>query len=509
MRENVVIMSDPNDPFAAQPYVPPTEPPVASDDTVDVPAVAETEATDASTEPTERPNPDYAAAEPISPAMPPPPAVPAPIATPESSRVSSNEPTERFTHRYPSEAAAAAFAATAASGASTQQLPPFTSFPTSTEGGEPPKEKKKRGRRALVAGSVILLGAASGVGGAAGYAALTGNDSPTVNSLNSSSTGDSIPAGAIERVAQSVLPSVVQINVRGSGDSGTGTGTGIIISSDGQILTNNHVVEGAATSGTITVSFNDGGIGRASILGRDPVTDLAVIKVKDKTGLTPATLGNSRDLKVGQEVVAIGSPFGLESTVTSGIISALNRPVSSSDGTNGKRGTVFPAVQTDAAINPGNSGGPLVDLDGKVVAINSAIRTSSGSLTAQSGSIGLGFAIPIDLAKNVSKHLVKGEKVEHAMIGIQVSAATDGDGTTTVGAEVKDVTSGSPGEKAGLKKGDIITALNGTAVGSANGLVASIRGYEPGQTVTLTFLRNGKTQTAEVTLASDGGDLGS
>jgi putative serine protease PepD len=165
-------------------------------------------------------------------------------------------------------------------------------------------------------------------------------------------------------------------------------------------------------------------------------------------------------------------------------------------------------VQTDAAINPGNSGGPLVDLQGRVIAINSAIRTN-GVSAAESGSIGLGFAIPIDLAKNVSKHLVKGEKVEHARIGITVGNSVDEDGITTTGADVKAVTSGGAGDKAGLKKGDIITALNKNAVASADGLVASIRGYQPGEKVTLTFLRDGKKKTAEVTLASDGGDLGS
>ena len=299
-----------------------------------------------------------------------------------------------------------------------------------------------------------------------------------------------------------MLPSVVQINVKGSSESGSGTG--IIISSDGQILTNNHVVEGAGEGGTITVSFNDGSITRAEILGLDPKTDLAVIKAKNKSGLTPATLGSSSELKVGQEVVAIGSPFGLESTVTSGIISALNRPVSSSDGSGGNKSTVFPAVQTDAAINPGNSGGPLVDLEGRVIGINSAIRTNTTS-TGDSGSIGLGFAIPIDLAKNVSKQLVKGEKVQHALIGVTVGTTVDEDGITSTGAEVKDVTKGGAGDKAGLEKGDIITALNGNPVASSDSLVAAIRGYQPGEKVKITYLRDGKKESTEITLGSDGG----
>ena len=531
-------MSDPNDPFAATPYVPPTERNAPDDENVEVPAQAgssESEDSDAPADPekTDAPapvadepqNPDHSGqdptvaqpvvepvtpnvtrpvAQPVAQSTPQPPPTEEPAAvTPEAQAVGQNEPTEQFVHHYPADGSAAAFGATAAAGANTQQLPPFA---TTTGGNEPPKQKKRRGRFVLAAGAIILLGAASGAAGAAGYDAATGNDSGVVSSLNSNDTSTSPATGAVEKVAQKVLPSVVQINVKGASEAGSGTG--IIISSDGDILTNNHVVQGAADSGIITVSFNDGSISQATILGRDPVTDLAVIKAKDKSGLTPATLGNSSDLKVGQEVVAIGSPFGLESTVTSGIVSALNRPVSSSDGSGSNPGTVFPAVQTDAATNPGNSGGPLVDLEGRVVAINSAIRTN-GTTSADSGSIGLGFAIPIDLAKNVSKHLVKGEKVEHARIGITVGSSTTGDGITTTGADVKSVAAGGAGAKAGIKKGDIITALNDSPVASADGLVASIRGYQPGEKVTLTYLRGGKKETTVVTLSSDGGNLGS
>ena len=246
------------------------------------------------------------------------------------------------------------------------------------------------------------------------------DDGTTVSSLDpgNKATNTNVPAGAVEQVAKKVLPSVVQINVKG--DEESGSGTGIIISSDGEILTNNHVTAVAGNDGIITVAFSDGSNAKATVVGADPKTDLAVIKASGKTGLIPATLGSSKDLEVGQEVVAIGSPFGLESTVTQGIISALNRPVTSSDGSNDPGASnTFPAIQTDAAINPGNSGGPLVDIDGNVIGINSAIKASG---TGEGGSIGLGFAIPIDLAKNVSKHLVKGEKVEHAQIGVTVKA---------------------------------------------------------------------------------------
>ncbi|KQY56202.1 hypothetical protein ASD11_16300 [Aeromicrobium sp. Root495] len=369
-----------------------------------------------------------------------------------------------------------------------------------------PDKPRKGGRRLAGALALVVLAGAAGVGGAWGYDELRGDDggTSTVSALeaDTSSTGDDTPAGQVEKVATAVLPSTVQINVSGSGEAGSGTG--IILTSDGEIMTNNHVVEVAAEGGTVTVAFSDGTNAKAKILGRDPKTDLAVIKVDGKTGLTPATLGSSADLKVGQDVVAIGSPFGLESTVTSGIISALNRPVASSDGTGGDT-TVFPAVQTDAAINPGNSGGPLVDLKGRVIAINSAIR-SNGSTSADSGSIGLGFAIPVDLAKNVAQRLAKGEKVEHARIGVTVSPAVSTDDITGIGAEVEKVTDGSAGAKAGLKKGDIITAVNDIPVGSSNALVASIRGYQPGEEVTVTYQRDGKTATTKVTLESDGGD---
>ena len=362
------------------------------------------------------------------------------------------------------------------------------------------------GRRRIAGGlAIVVLAAGAGVGGAAAYDAIRGDsDTGVVSSLESNGDSGSAPAGEIQKVAQALLPSVTQVNVAGGGQAGSGTG--IIISSDGQILTNDHVVESAADGGSITVAFNDGSNAKAEILGRDPVTDLAVIKADGKSGLKPATLGSSADLRVGQEVVAIGSPFGLESTVTSGIISALNRPVGASS-TGGQDQTVFPAIQTDAAINPGNSGGPLVDLEGRVIGINSAIRSGGGPAT-DAGSIGLGFAIPIDLAKNVSNQLVKGDKVEHARIGVTVGPAIANDDITGIGAEVKEVTKGSAGDKAGLEKGDIITAVNGDPIVSSNALVASIRGYQPGEKITVTYQRDGDQQEAEVTLDSDGGELG-
>ncbi len=500
-------MSDQNDPFAATPYVPPTERKAADDAPVETPASAETPSADVSKQPvapTETPTEPVAPQEPATaqqPAAPQQASEEPTVVTPAAGR---EEPTEQFAHRYADEAPA--YGATAAAATHTQQLPPFAAENAAPEAAPVVPRKKRRAGKLVAAGTaIVLLGGVAGFGGAAAYDAINDDDNgtPVSNSLNSEKTGDRAATGDVEKVAQSVLPSVVQINVKGASESGSGTG--IIISSDGQILTNNHVVEGASESGTITVSFNDGTITRAEILGLDPKTDLAVIKAKDKSGLTPATLGNSSELKVGQEVVAIGSPFGLESTVTSGIISALNRPVSSSDGSGTNKSTVFPAVQTDAAINPGNSGGPLVDLDGRVIAINSAIRTNPNAAT-ESGSIGLGFAIPIDLAKSVSKQLVKGEKVKHALIGVTVGTSVDEDGITLTGAEVKDVTKGGAGDDAGIQKGDIITSLNGNPVASSDSLVAAIRGFEPGEKVTVTYLRDGKKETTDITLGSDEGN---
>jgi putative serine protease PepD len=528
-------MSDTHDPFADRPYVPPTERDPAADES----AAAETTpqprvpgAADGSSAPS--PTPPVTPASPAAPAEPPatpaaadvPPTGEEPTVPVEPVPPTSEEPTvpvepvppatpepASYTHRFPSspdDVAPAAPAAPDAPGTQTSTLPAFaepTAFPASS-GGEPPN-KKRRGRKVAAVVAVAALGAAGGFGGAAAYDGLHGDGgTTTVSSLDTGkTTNTSTPSGAVEKVAAKVLPSVVQINVKGSSEAGSGTG--IIISSDGEILTNNHVVEVAGKSGTITVAFNDGTNTSAKIIGTDPLTDIAVIKAANKTGLTPATLGSSANLKVGQEVVAIGSPFGLESTVTSGIISALNRPVTSqSEGASAdSQGTTFPAVQTDAAINPGNSGGPLVDLDGNVVAINSAIHSADTTGSGEAGSIGLGFAIPIDLAKNVSKQLLAGKKVEHARIGVKVGAAVSSDDITGIGAEVASVTAGGAGAKAGLKKGDIITAVNGHAVASNEALVASVRGYQPGEKITLTYQRGGKTHTVDVTLDSDGGSL--
>ena len=307
--------------------------------------------------------------------------------------------------------------------------------------------------------------------------------------------------GSVEQVAQQVLPSVVKIDVAGPQESGSGSG--IILSSDGQILTNNHVVAIAGGSGSISVSFNDGSSAKAKVLGTDPLTDTAVIQAEGVSGLTPATIGKSSDLAVGQGVVAIGSPFGLESTVTSGIVSALDRPVDvGSDGQGNT--TAYPAIQTDAAINPGNSGGPLADLNGHVVGIDASIQTTGSSSTEQGGSIGLGFAIPIDEVMPIVDQMANGETPTHARLGISVSDVSSNSGATvTEGAQVRDVSNGSTADNAGLQNGDVITKVDDHQITGADSLVATIRSYRPGDEVTLTYQRGGDTSTVQLKLDSD------
>ncbi|CAN5795076.1 trypsin-like peptidase domain-containing protein [soil metagenome] len=407
----------------------------------------------------------------------------------------------------------------------TEVIGDFRSFAADSPPPPPPPappayERKPRRRGGTIVVAALLAGVLGGVGGAATYAAIGGDiasEAPsqsstdggvsTADTLEKDDTGSTQPAvtGAVQDVAAAVLPSVVKIDLRTS--QGAGSGSGIILSSDGQILTNNHVVENAE-GGNLTVSFDDGSTAPARVVGTDPLTDLAVIEAEDVSGLEPATLGSSDDLKVGQQVIAIGSPFGLESTVTSGIVSALDRPVAAGEPNADGASSVFPAIQTDAAINPGNSGGALVTAAGDVVGINSAIRTDSSSLQGAGGSIGLGFAIPIDEARPVVDQLSKGETATHAQIGVTVSDAADDNGIVN-GAVVREVGSGSAGDAAGLERGDIVTKVDDDLISGSDDLVATIRSHRPGDTVTLTYVRDGETATAKVTLDSDGGTPGS
>jgi len=358
---------------------------------------------------------------------------------------------------------------------------------------------------AVIAASV-LLGGAAGVGGAAAWTSTHPAEQAsapaaapvnTGTSDSAATTSDPAPEGSVEAVAAKVLPSVVKIDV--SGQSGEGSGSGIILTADGTILTNNHVVELAGDGGSLSVSFNDGTTADATVLGTDPLTDTAVIKAEGVSGLTPATIGESGSLAVGQEVVAIGSPYGLDATVTSGIVSALDRPVNVGNDGQGNA-TTYPAIQTDAAINPGNSGGALVDLSGRVVGINSSIL--SNATEGEAGSIGLGFAIPIDEVVPLIQAMENGETPEHARLGVSVPQDTTSTGTDQ-GAEIGDVVPGSAAADAGLQNGDVITKIDDHVITGSDSLIATVRSYRPGDQVSVTWTRNGEEHTADLTLSSD------
>ena len=298
---------------------------------------------------------------------------------------------------------------------------PGYSAPTATAVTQRPS---RTGRTAAIVGAVVVLALGAGFGGGVLGARVgqSANVSDTASSSSSTVSPVSIAAGntSVQTVAAKVLPSVVSIVAQGS--QGDGEGSGIILTADGLVLTNNHVVDGSTT---LTVRFNDDSSAAATVVGTDSTDDLAVIKVKGVSGLTPATLGSSAGLQVGQPVVAVGAPLGLSSTVTSGIVSAVNRPVtagssSQSQSSQASEGTVYNAVQTDAAINPGNSGGALVDLNGAVIGINSAIATASSgsSSSSESGSIGVGFAIPIDQAHRIAQEIIDTGHASRAVLGV-------------------------------------------------------------------------------------------
>ena len=370
--------------------------------------------------------------------------------------------------------------------------PPPPTGPSSTS------SNSGRGRLGIVVATSLLAGTLGAGIGAAAVIATDNNTSPSTTTA----TGDvgnvsttTLPDGSVAKVADQVLPSVVSIQFTGA--QGSGSGSGIVIDSSGLILTNNHVVEEAANGGSLTVAFQDGTSTSAKIVGRDPSSDLAVIRVDGVDGLKAVTLGSSDALRVGETVVAIGSPLGLNGTVTTGIVSAVNRPVL--PGSSSGDGSVLNAIQTDAAINPGNSGGALVNLKGELVGVNSAIATLGSQTGSQSGSIGLGFAIPVDQAKWISDQLIQNGTVQHARLGVSVESATG----QVRGATVKTVEPGSTADDIGLQVNDVITGFGTQTIDSADALVAAVRSAEPGTSVTITVDRGGNTQHFDATLAAD------
>ncbi|MGA5895011.1 S1C family serine protease [Streptomyces venetus] len=374
-----------------------------------------------------------------------------------------------------------------------------------------PAPKRRRG--GLAAAILIAALVAGGVGGGLGYTLAKDNDESTGSTTVSASTsgGDvKRDAGTVAGVAAKALPSTVTIEAESTSGEG-GTGTGFVFDKQGHIVTNNHVVADAVDGGKLTATFPNGKKYDAEVVGHAQGYDVAVVKLKNAPGdLKPLTLGNSDKVAVGDSTIAIGAPFGLSDTVTTGIISAKNRPVASSDGS-GSQASYMSALQTDASINPGNSGGPLLDAQGNVIGINSAIQSTGngGFGTGQSGSIGLGFAIPINQAKYVAQELIETGKPVYAKIGASVSLDDSSKGAqiTEQGAGgAAPVEPGGPAAKAGLKPGDVITKLDDRVIDSGPTLIGEIWTHKPGDKVTITYERGGKQHTVDVTLGSRVGD---
>jgi putative serine protease PepD len=408
-----------------------------------------------------------------------------------------------------------------------------------------PVDTKRSNRVGIVAALAVgaLVGGVSGAGVAAwAVSANQGNNSSSAvsNSAPQNITvNDTSSVNNITAVAAKAAPSVVTISV--TSKTAAGTGSGVVLSKDGYVLTNTHVVtlDGAISNPAVQVTTSDGHLFSATVVGTDPIADLAVIKLKDPTGLTPAEFGDSSKLNVGETAIAIGAPLGLNNTVTDGIVSALNRSISiassaapstGGDPSTPNSGSPFdfwqfdngqgqggsqspsttasatislPVIQTDAAINPGNSGGALLNSDAKVIGINVAIASAGQtSASSQSGSIGVGFAIPANLAQRVANEIIKNGKATHGLLGASVQDVSATSTSTVVGANIKEITSGGAADKAGLKPGDIVTSFNGVPITSSTDLTAQVRFLAAGASTSLSYVRGGNTGTVDVTLGT-------
>ncbi|MYV43196.1 PDZ domain-containing protein, partial [Streptomyces sp. SID1328] len=353
---------------------------------------------------------------------------------------------------------------------------------------------------------VTLL--AAGIGGFLG-AWVEREGTTTVRLPRAGAVPDGRERDSVAGIAARALPGVVTLHVRG-GEEG-GTGTGFVLDGRGHILTNNHVVAPASGGGDITVTFSSGDTAEAEVVGRDSGYDLAVVRVKGVRGLTPLTLGDSDAVRVGDPVVAIGAPFDLANTVTSGIVSAKDRPITAGGEKGDGSGVSYvDALQTDAPINPGNSGGPLLDAHARVIGVNSAIRSAdrdSDSTESRSGSIGLGFAIPANQARRVAEELINTGQATHPVIGVTLDMDYAGDGAridTEGGASGPAVLKGGPGDRAGLKPGDLITGVDGHPVHSGEELIVKIRAHRPGDRLRLTVGSPGAEHTVTLRLGASG-----
>jgi len=398
-----------------------------------------------------------------------------------------------------------------------------------------PRRKAAFGVGTLVA-SILAAGLVGGGVGTVASGGLSDNNAPAgVSSNGQPSTvivNNKDDVNAITAAALKATPSVVTISAS-SGGAG-GTGSGIVLDDDGHILTNTHVVtlDGQTANAVLEVRTSAGKVLKASLVGTDPLSDLAVVKVEDASGLTPATLGDSGKLNVGDTAIAIGSPLGLTGTVTDGIVSTLNRTISVAsaaapqDGdesqdneggfkfappggeqgqsTAGQGSISINVIQTDAAINPGNSGGALVNSDGEIIGVNVAIASAGSDSSSTSGNIGVGFSIPINHAKRVAQELISTGKASHGQLGVSVRDKASGSSTTSfsVGADVATVEPNSAAAKAGIKVGDVITKFNDLVISESNQLTAAVREQAGGSTAKLTVVRNGQEQTLDVTLGT-------
>ncbi|MEV2213091.1 trypsin-like peptidase domain-containing protein [Streptomyces sp. NPDC050997] len=371
-------------------------------------------------------------------------------------------------------------------------------------------QRRKRVRRTLLGAAVLLAVVSGGVGGVVGTYLERNGGIGEVELPQAAAEPAGRAPDSVAGIAARALPGVVTLHVNGSAEQGTGTG--FVLDARGHILTNNHVVEPAGSDGEISVTFSSGDTAEATVVGRDSGYDLAVVKVRGVSGLQPVPLGNSDNVQVGDPVVAIGAPFDLEGTVTSGIISAKERPITAGgedgEGSDGSDVSYVDALQTDAPINPGNSGGPLLDARARVIGINSAIRSADSGADldgGQAGSIGLGFAIPINQGKRVAEELINTGRATHPVIGVTLDMDYTGDGAR-VDTRSADggpaVTVGGPGARAGIKAGDVITEVDGRPVHSGEELIVKTRAHRPGDRLELTLERAGKERTLSLVLGS-------
>ncbi|WP_295835723.1 trypsin-like peptidase domain-containing protein [uncultured Microbacterium sp.] len=397
-----------------------------------------------------------------------------------------------------------------------------------------PRKKSSTPRIAALLVAAALVGGGAGLGGTyAGLSLWGGSNASSIAGPSTVTVNNPQDVNATAAVASKVVPSVVTISATGT--NAGGTGSGVVLSSDGYVLTNTHVVtlDGQTGNAKISVTTSNGKVYGATVVGTDPTYDLAVIKLDNASGLTPIEWADSSKLNVGDTTVAVGAPLDLPNTVTTGIVSALNRSIqvassaAPSDGSDQQQtepGQESPfrfdfgqgqqsqssnqtikiaVIQTDAAINPGNSGGALVDDEGKLIGINVAIASAGGSSSGgQSGNIGVGFSIPSDVAKRISTEIIDNGAATHGLLGASVQDAASQQGATTTGAYVAEAVSGGAAQAAGLQKGDVITQFNGIPVTNSIDLTAQVRALAAGAKAEVTFLRNGQSKTAEVTLGS-------